>query len=133
MKARQDDDAPVIEHDDEGREVSEVEVSEVDDLREQIAETRAELGETVEALAAKADVKAQVKEKVAEGKEQLKEKQELVMAKVAEVRESVSAATPDQAREVATTLQASVKARPAPVMVAGGLLLGLLLWRRRSR
>ena len=128
MKARQDDDAPVIEHDDEAGEVSEV-----DELREQIAETRAELGETVEALAAKADVKAQVKEKVAEGKEQLKEKQELVTAKVAEVRESVTAATPDQAREVATTLQARVKAQPAPVIAACGLLLGFLLWRRRSR
>jgi hypothetical protein len=44
-----------------------------DVLREQIEQTRAELGETVEALAAKTDVKAQAKAKLAEGKEQLRQ------------------------------------------------------------
>ncbi len=41
---------------------------EPDQLREEIAETRQELGDTVEALAAKTDVKAQAKQKVEEGK-----------------------------------------------------------------
>ena len=41
----------------------------VGELREQIAETRDELGDTVEALAQKADVKRQVKEKVEEQKQ----------------------------------------------------------------
>jgi hypothetical protein len=41
-------------------------------LRTKIDETRAELGDTVEALTAKADVKGQVKEKVEDKKEQLR-------------------------------------------------------------
>lgn len=41
---------------------------EPDQLREEIADTRRELGDTVEALAAKTDVKAQAKQKVEEGK-----------------------------------------------------------------
>lgn len=39
-----------------------------EELREQIEHTRQELGETVEALVAKVDVKAQAKEKLAEVK-----------------------------------------------------------------
>ena len=46
-------------------------VSDPEELREQIEEDREQLGETVEALAQKADVKGQVQEKVAERKEQL--------------------------------------------------------------
>lgn len=41
-------------------------------LRDQIEDTRQELGETVEALAAKVDVKAQAREKLESGKEQLR-------------------------------------------------------------
>ncbi len=36
----------------------------VDALREELAQTRADLGETVQALAAKADVKARAKDQV---------------------------------------------------------------------
>jgi len=43
-------------------------------LRAEIAEIRADLGDTVEALAAKADVKAQAHAKVEQTKEQLREK-----------------------------------------------------------
>ena len=82
-----------------------------DQLRGEIAEAREELGDTVEALAAKADVKAQAKDKVDEQKAR-------AQAKVDE-----------------TTAQ--VKDNPTPVAaVAGGvvafLLLVLLLKRRRS-
>ncbi|SHN48032.1 DUF3618 domain-containing protein [Cryptosporangium aurantiacum] len=45
-----------------------------DALRAEIAEIRAELGDTVEALAAKADVKAQAQAKVEQTKDQLREK-----------------------------------------------------------
>jgi len=44
-------------------------------LQEEIAQTREDLGETVEALVNKADVKAQVHEKVEERKEQLQQVQ----------------------------------------------------------
>ncbi|MCP3754577.1 DUF3618 domain-containing protein [Streptomyces sp. TBY4] len=50
------------------------------ELREQIERTRDELGQTVEALAAKADVKAQAKEKTAAIKDQAAEKAEQAAA-----------------------------------------------------
>lgn len=81
-----------------------------DELREQIAQTRAELGDTVEALSEKADVKAQASAKVEEGKQELRDKQ-------AEVK-------------------AEVKENPAPYAGALGALVGLillvLLLRRRG-
>ena len=43
-------------------------------LRAEIAQTRADLGETVQALAAKADVKARAKEKVAEVRQNVTQK-----------------------------------------------------------
>jgi ribosome-binding protein aMBF1 (putative translation factor) len=51
-------------------------------LLEEIEETREELGVTVEALAKKADVKAQVHEKVEEGKQQLQRKEVELKAKL---------------------------------------------------
>jgi len=69
MTTRQEHDAPVsdddpkVEHSDDP-----------DEIRAQIEETRHELGETVEALAAKVDVKAQVHDKVEATKETLKDK-----------------------------------------------------------
>ncbi|MFJ4713816.1 DUF3618 domain-containing protein [Streptomyces sp. NPDC088785] len=45
-------------------------VTDPDELREQVERTRAELGDTVEALAAKADVKARAKDRAVQVKEQ---------------------------------------------------------------
>jgi cobalamin biosynthesis protein CobT len=81
-----------------------------DQLRGEIAEAREELGETVEALAAKADVKGRAKDKVYEQKARAR-------AKLEEVTEQV-------------------KKKPAPVAaVVGGVgaLLLLVLLRRRRR
>ncbi len=89
--------------------VEEHEPSEREALLEEIEETREELGATVEALAHKADVKAQVHEKVEEGKEQLHVKQ----------------------RELQHTLREALQgpAVPAAVAVVVGLML-LRSWRR---
>jgi uncharacterized protein (TIGR03382 family) len=98
-----------------------------DELREQIGQTRAELGETVEALAAKADVKAQLQTKVSATKEQLQER-------TAELKQKVGEVDPDQAREVLTSMPQRVKANPKPaLMAAGGLLIAWLMRRRRKR
>jgi hypothetical protein len=80
-----------------------------DQLRGEIAEAREELGQTVEALAAKADVKGRAKDKVHEQKARAR-------AKLNEVTEQV-------------------KEKPAPVaaVVGGGALLLLVLLRRRRR
>ncbi|MEU5315052.1 DUF3618 domain-containing protein [Streptomyces sp. NPDC021562] len=60
------------------------------ELREQVEQTRAELGETVQALAAKTDVKARARQKGAEVKEQAAVKggqlKEQAAAKAGELR-----------------------------------------------
>jgi hypothetical protein len=84
-----------------------------DELRRDIAETRERLGDTVEALSHKVDVKAQARERFAAGKES--------------ARESAG-----EARERLVGLYAK---RPAVILGAGGAaLLALITWivlRRR--
>jgi hypothetical protein len=69
MTTRQEHDAPVtgddpkVEHSDDP-----------DEIRAQIEETRQELGETVEALAARTDVKAQVKDKLEKAEQQARQR-----------------------------------------------------------
>jgi ElaB/YqjD/DUF883 family membrane-anchored ribosome-binding protein len=47
-------------------------MSETEELRQDVDQTRAELGDTVEALSRKADVKTQVKQKIEERKTALR-------------------------------------------------------------
>lgn len=54
------------------------------ELREKVERTRDELGQTVEALAAKADVKARTKEKTAAMKQQTAEKASLIVDQIRE-------------------------------------------------
>lgn len=94
-------------------------------LRAQIQETRAELGETVEALTAKADVKAQVRDKVEERKAMLRDQQAQAQAKLRD----------QQARAQAKYGEVSeqAKSNPAPFAAAAGGALALLLLVRRLR
>ncbi|MGP3977496.1 DUF3618 domain-containing protein [Streptomyces sp. 8N114] len=75
-----------------------------EELRAQVEETRRELGETVEALAARADVKAQGRRKAAEFK--------------------------SKAQRAAKTTRGSPS---VPVAAAGAALVALVLFVRRSR
>ena len=80
-----------------------------EEIRADIAETRDDLGDTVEALAAKTDVKGQAK------------------AKVESVKEKVSGATDGSVKETATD-------NPVPTAAIGaflgGVLVGFILARR---
>ncbi len=87
------------------------EVSEREALLEEIEETREELGAAVEALAHKADVKAQVHEKVEEGKVQLHVKQ----------------------RELRIKLRDALDTPAVPAAIAAVTGLVLLLSLRRGR
>lgn len=80
-------------------------------LLEQIEETREELGATVEALAHKADIKAQAQEKIEERKEQLHQVQAEATGKLRETLDR--------------------PAVPAAIAAVGVLLL--LVGRRRRR
>jgi ElaB/YqjD/DUF883 family membrane-anchored ribosome-binding protein len=99
-----------------------------DEIQREIDQTREELGETVEAVARKADVKGRAKKKAVETQETLK-------AKVGDVQETVSeAATPERARQTAVQAAESIRERPGPAIavaaLAGGLLVVWVLARR---
>jgi len=80
-------------------------------LRAEIEQTRADLGETVQALAAKADVKARMRGRAHE----------------------LSTELSDRSRELALRVGDAVARRPAPFAAAIGaavLVLALVRWRR---
>jgi gas vesicle protein len=85
-----------------------------DQIRQEIAETRAEMGETVEALGYKADVKTRVKESVAE-------KKDAVVSRV-------SGAVPDTQGVKRGARRGVGIAKENPIGLAiGGLALGFLV------
>ena len=96
-------------------------------LRQEIARTRAGLGETVEALAAKADVKSRAQEAVATSvtaaKLRMREGVEQVAVNAAYARRELRT-HPRQALELSLQrMVQSVRDRPAPWVVASGLLI----------
>ena len=110
MSTRPDQNPPAVESDDP------------DEIRTEIEETRADLGETVEALAAKTDVKAQ-----------LGQKQDEAKAKAAEVKEKLSHITAQDVKDVAQQVPAKVQERRKPVLISLAVLGAWMLRRRRKR
>ena len=88
-------------------------------IREQIEATREELGDTVEALAAKTDVKAQTKRKVDETKASIADKKADLLGKA-------RGASPDAAVSAASGAGQKARENPLPVAVAGAFALGFL-------
>lgn len=86
--------------------------ADIDEIQTGIAQTRKELGETVEALSAKMDVKQRTKDKAAETKEAVLDK-----------AHAVQHATIDDGRAKVTVPAAAV------IVIAGALVW--FLWRRR--
>jgi ElaB/YqjD/DUF883 family membrane-anchored ribosome-binding protein len=101
-------------------------------LQHEIEEMRVELGDTVDALAQKADVKARVSEKVEQRKAALRERQEDIKARVNGARERVSRTTPDEARHAASQVARTAEKRPFPA-IAVALGLGFLIGRAIGR
>jgi cobalamin biosynthesis Mg chelatase CobN len=87
----------------------------VDALREEIAQTRADLGETVQALAAKADVKARAKEQVEQTKQKVKAQAAEATQKATQKAKDAAATASGRVRTVAA--QASDKAKGTAVQV----------------
>jgi hypothetical protein len=101
-------------------------------VRAEIEETRAELGDTVEALAAKADVKGQAKQAVSDAKATVTEKaaevRETVAGKAGEARE----ATPESAAEAGRQASRFTQENRQWLIPLAALTLGILIGRRRS-
>jgi hypothetical protein len=129
--------------------VTGTEPRDADELRVEIEQTRAELGDTVEALAAKTDVKARVKDSLKQGTAKAKAK---AKDTVATVSDQASAATQQataaagQAKEKVAERAAVVRDQAAdnpavrrglPIgaiaLVAAGILVAVLVARSRRR
>jgi ElaB/YqjD/DUF883 family membrane-anchored ribosome-binding protein len=107
--------------------------SDPEELRRDIDETRAELGDTVEALSRKADVKAQLIEKLEARKAVLRRRQEELRAKATAVRERHSAGTPEGGKGTASKVVQAAEERPFPaigVAFGVGFVLAWLIRRR---
>jgi uncharacterized protein DUF3618 len=98
------------------------EAKDPEQLREEIEETRRELGDTVEALAAKADVKARVKDKVGATKESAAQKKDELLGKARET-------SPDSVSAGASQATQKAKENPLPVAAAGAFAVGFLIGR----
>ncbi|MEU4558126.1 DUF3618 domain-containing protein [Actinoplanes sp. NPDC023936] len=109
-------------------------------LREEIKQTRAELGETVQALAAKADVKARARDQVEQTRQRVLAQAHELTGRVREAAVTAggrAASATGHARETALAPAAErVRADPAPaLLVAAGLaaLVGIILIVRGRR
>jgi chromosome segregation ATPase len=97
-----------------------------EEIQEEIEETRAELGDTVEALAHKTDVKAQAKAKVSEAKATVSEKADEFVGKAQQ-------ASPDAAVSVASGAARKARENPAPLAAGAIFGIGFLLGRLTRR
>jgi len=95
-------------------------------IKEQIDATRQELGDTIEALTARTDVKAQAKRKLEETRTSVAGKKDELLGKTRE-------ASPEAAISVATGASRKAKENPLPVAVTGAFALGFLSSRRPAR
>jgi len=95
-------------------------------IQRQIQETREELGDTVEALARKADVRAQAKRKIEGTKSSVSERREQLLGKAKD-------ASPDAAASAASQAAQKARENPAPLAVAGAFAAGFLAARAFRR
>jgi hypothetical protein len=97
-----------------------------EEIRADIEQTRGEVGDTVEALAAKTDVKAQAKAKVEGVKTNVRERAGVLKSKA-------QGATPESAQQGGQQVVAKVREKPAPFAIGGAILFGFLLGRVTGR
>jgi ElaB/YqjD/DUF883 family membrane-anchored ribosome-binding protein len=103
------------------------------EIQQDIEETRAELGETVAAVAEKTDVKKQAQAKADELKQEAAARAEEAKAKARELGEKAKEAAPDSAGEGTQQAQRLVQENPVPMALAGAFVAGLLVGRMLSR
>jgi ElaB/YqjD/DUF883 family membrane-anchored ribosome-binding protein len=99
------------------------------EIRQEIEETRAAMGDTVETLAEKTDVKAQAKAKVDDLKSQAQAKTDEAKAKAKDLGDKAKEAAPESPQEGVQQAQALVKENPKPAAIAAGVFVLFLLWR----
>ena len=95
-------------------------------IRADIEETRAELGETVEALAQKTDVKGRAEDRITGIKQDAR-------AKAGQLKQRATAATPESARNSGGQVVEKARANPLALAGAAAVVLAFLLGRRSAR
>ncbi|MDQ3988248.1 MAG: DUF3618 domain-containing protein [Actinomycetota bacterium] len=100
--------------------------SDPEELRRDIEQVRGELADTVNALAAKADVKARAQDKAQEFKTQAIQTTHQVRAQAPETAQQLAGAAQQKARQM-------IQDKPGPTVGAALAVLGLLILRRRRR
>jgi hypothetical protein len=96
----------------------------VDEIEADIEATRRALGQTVEAVSAKLDVKQRVGDKVHDAKSLVVEKAQALQAKGSDIG--------SQARRAATDDKGSVRPIvPVAAFAVVAVIIGILLWKRR--
>ena len=96
--------------------------ADISDIEADIEQTRAELGETVEALTAKMDVKGRAQEKVDETKERARDKVDETKQRVVEKADAVRHTATDNPQRTIPV---------AAIAALAALAVGILIWRRR--
>jgi ElaB/YqjD/DUF883 family membrane-anchored ribosome-binding protein len=99
---------------------------EPEEIREDIEQTREELGDTVAAMAEKTDVKRQAQAKAEELKGQ-------AGAKAKELRDKAKEVAPDSATEGVQQAQQLAKENPVPLAFVGVFVAGVVFGRLLSR
>jgi ElaB/YqjD/DUF883 family membrane-anchored ribosome-binding protein len=97
-----------------------------DEIRVEIEQTREELGDTVEALAEKADLKTQAKDRIASIKDTAQHQK-------AEFASRAREATPESAGAGAQQVASTVRRQPVPFTAAGAFAVGVLVGRLLGR
>lgn len=102
-----------------------------EEIRAEIDQTREQLGDTVEALAAKTDVKGQAQDRIEAAKQTVADNvthaKETVTGKKDEYTAKAKEATPESASAGAQQLGSTIQENPLPFAAAGAFVAGLLL------
>lgn len=95
-------------------------------IQAEIEATREQLGDTVAAVAEKADVKNQARQRVDEAKQTMQAKREQLIGKAKQN-------TPDSAGVGIEQVRSKAQENPLPLVIGGALVVGFLLGRRAAR
>jgi len=108
------------------RQASDPTSREPEQIEREIEQTREQLGDTVEALAAKTDVKTQARQKLDQAKASVSEKREQLLGRARD-------ASPESATSAASQVSQKARENPLPLAIAVAFATGLLAGRRRRR
>jgi ElaB/YqjD/DUF883 family membrane-anchored ribosome-binding protein len=95
-----------------------------DEIKRDIEQTRQELGDTVAAVAEKADVKGQAKAKVDEVKERITDKKD-------DLADRAKQAAPESSGQAAEQAQSFAREHRTELIIAGAVVAGFLIGRLR--